>query len=299
LKSDMFRFLEILEDFGQTEPLLLYRGTVEMVLNLMGPESQVDPTIKSMIRVGSTRLSAGGYLLTVPQNASARALQYYYRQQMALAYYFDDFVLAEEMSSNLSSPLADGPVAWLPPRFFFQGLVLLARAKEKTTSKHKRRLYLKRGTTFYNKLEKIASDGNVNCQHLVLILGAEIVSLNHYSNKKRVQEEYDNAIAKSGRRGFLNDQALANQRAGEYVLQQGDKDWAATYLNRARDLYIEWGALAKARQLEDKYVNLLEQGVTESKRNLQRGSGFKARMRLDDIRVTTHRAHISMIAFQV
>jgi len=92
---------------------------------------------------------------------------------------------------------------------------------------------------------------------MLLLLRAEHLSV---TSKKadKVKEAYDEAIVAAARLGFQHNQALANERAGIYCLHEGDRYWAATYLSRARGLYIIWGAKAKVKHLSEKYKQLLE-----------------------------------------
>ena len=74
-----------------------------------------------------------------------------------------------------------------------------------------------------------------------------------------MKNSFDKAIRTFGREGILSFKALANERAGAYYLALGDSNWAATYLTRAHDLYLDWGAGGKARQMEGKYgANLIQ-----------------------------------------
>eukprot|EP00957_Ditylum_brightwellii_P015613 1177994-Ditylum_brightwellii.AAC.1 len=63
----------------------------------------------------------------------------------------------------------------------------------------------------------------------------------------------------SARNGFVHDRALANERAGKYMLQSGDKYFAFHYLSVAIQLYSRWGAKAKAEHLLSKHKVLLNE----------------------------------------
>eukprot|EP00957_Ditylum_brightwellii_P168357 12815595-Ditylum_brightwellii.AAC.1 len=64
--------------------------------------------------------------------------------------------------------------------------------------------------------------------------------------KELAKQKYDAAITTSARTGFIHDRALANERAGIYMLKSGDKYLAFHYLSSAIQLYSRWGAKAKA-----------------------------------------------------
>jgi hypothetical protein len=92
---------------------------------------------------------------------------------------------------------------------------------------------------------------------MILLLQAETLSASS-ADSEVVRKSYDNAITMAGKLGFLHNQALGNERAGVYFLEQGDNAWASTYLSRARHLFREWGALAKVDQMDLKYRYLFE-----------------------------------------
>lgn len=65
--------------------------------------------------------------------------------------------------------------------------------------------------------------------------------------------KYEVAILLSGRRGLLQDRALAHERFGEYYLELDNQHEATYQMNKAVELYEEWGALAKCHQLRGRY----------------------------------------------
>jgi hypothetical protein len=97
----------------------------------------------------------------------------------------------------------------------------------------------------------------MNCSHMLLLLQAETLSASS-AESEVVRKSFDDAITMAGKLGFLHNQALGNERAGVYFLEQGDNAWASTYLSRARQLFREWGAMAKVKQMDLKYRDLFE-----------------------------------------
>jgi hypothetical protein len=91
-------------------------------------------------------------------------------------------------------------------------------------------------------------------------------------------------ITAAGKLGFMRHQAIGNERAGVYFLeQQKDKAWASTYLSRAWALFELWGAQAKVRHVETKYKELALQPANSGARS----SVIMARTRFDDMPVDT------------
>jgi len=64
---------------------------------------------------------------------------------------------------------------------------------------------------------------------------------------------YEQAIRSAAERGFLQDQALANELAARYYRLRGLEKVADTYLDEARDCYVRWGAWAKVAQLDQSH----------------------------------------------
>ena len=64
---------------------------------------------------------------------------------------------------------------------------------------------------------------------------------------------YERASRSAGEHGFVQDQALANELAGQYCLASGLERAAHGYLREARDCYLRWGALGKVAQLDQRY----------------------------------------------
>ena len=61
---------------------------------------------------------------------------------------------------------------------------------------------------------------------------------------------YEQAVRSAAERGFLQDQALANELAARFYRLHRLEKVADTYLDEARACYARWGALAKVAQLE-------------------------------------------------
>jgi hypothetical protein len=70
-------------------------------------------------------------------------------------------------------------------------------------------------------------------------------------------EKYDHAIESAASLGFRNHVALANELAGMYLKDEPPK--AALYMSHAVDLYRDWGAEAKVKDLHAHFGDLLSE----------------------------------------
>lgn len=62
-------------------------------------------------------------------------------------------------------------------------------------------------------------------------------------------DHYQHAVKGARDSLYLNEEALANELAGRFLLEWDKSDLAAVYLNAAYDCYVRWGARAKANAL--------------------------------------------------
>jgi len=97
-----------------------------------------------------------------------------------------------------------------------------------------------------------ASDWNFN--HNLLLLRAELFFL---ENKlEYAAKSYDEAIKAAKEHRFLNDEALANEKAALFHKENGNKISSAEYLDRAQQCYDEWGAVAKVDHIRNFSENI-------------------------------------------
>ena len=91
-----------------------------------------------------------------------------------------------------------------------------------------------------------------NCRPLLRILEAELQCLRFRAGKRTeyLQASFDRAIAECKSGGFLNLEALANERAAVALNRLEDYGTAAKFLAAAKDCNIEWGADAIVERLE-------------------------------------------------
>lgn len=129
--------------------------------------------------------------------------------------------------------------------------------------------------TFYTVLAKLAHSGS----EALASIGVELEKLKGWSDhapqnylhkytlvlaeKARVlgqtveaMELYDLAIAQSQTAGFVQEEAIAYERAGDFYLALGRQRIGELYLTEAYYAYIRWGAVAKVRALEKEYPHI-------------------------------------------
>lgn len=90
-----------------------------------------------------------------------------------------------------------------------------------------------------------------NREHHVLLVEAERARV--LGEAQRAAERYDRAIERARAHGFLNDEALACELAGEFYFAAGRARLASSYLRDARHLWQRWGAMALVDALDKRH----------------------------------------------
>ncbi|MCA9778677.1 MAG: diguanylate cyclase, partial [Candidatus Eremiobacteraeota bacterium] len=104
-------------------------------------------------------------------------------------------------------------------------------------------------------LKLLAKTSPENFKHRVWLIEAEVARLE--GRRGEAHEYYERCIRAARDNRFIQDEALANELAGRYLLQYEAIPPARGYLQQAVFLYSYWGAFAKARRLEQEFGDLL------------------------------------------
>jgi predicted ATPase/signal transduction histidine kinase/tRNA A-37 threonylcarbamoyl transferase component Bud32 len=136
---------------------------------------------------------------------------------------------------------------------FFYSLALLGDYKNAHSSKQKQ--YLKQVATNQKEMKKWAHHAPCNYQNKYELVEAEKARV--LGQKNQAMDLYDRAIQGARENGFTHEEALGNELAAKFYLEQGKEKIAKTYMTEAYYCYVRWGALAKAKDLEDNYRSLI------------------------------------------
>jgi len=96
-------------------------------------------------------------------------------------------------------------------------------------------------------VKKLVDCAPCNNHHRLLLIEAEVAHLKREYDA--AVEKYDLAIAGAKVYGFIHEQAVSNERAGDFFLAHGKIKRATRYYGHAIDLYGQWGAQAKVDHL--------------------------------------------------
>ncbi len=115
--------------------------------------------------------------------------------------------------------------------------------------------YFNRVLENQEKMKYWAGHCPMNFQHKYELVEAEKARV--LGETLLAMEYYDCAIRGAKEQGYIQEEALAYERAAEFYLSLGREEIATTYMSQAYYGYLAWGALAKVKDLESRYPQLL------------------------------------------
>jgi PAS domain S-box-containing protein len=96
-----------------------------------------------------------------------------------------------------------------------------------------------------------------NFENCAAIVGAEIARIEGCDiDATRL---YERAIHSARDNGFVHNQALAYELAAQFYSERGFEDIGHLYMRKARYYYLRWGAVGKARQLDETYPDIRQE----------------------------------------
>lgn len=243
LEADLKSYCGQMEDFGQKTIRQIAVVIWQSAMNLMSCSD--DPVLLSGAAMDQSTL--------MRECIDCKAVHSVFTiksHQLQLAYLFERYDLASKLvdrnASNFRAPLI---LTWR--HTIFQGLTALVLARKG----RKRRIWKHFALKVVRKVRTWVGKGHVNCLHSLHLLEGEVSAVQGKIDEAKTK--YDLAIATAGRAGFRMDKAISCERAGELFVNAGDRHWAAYYLSRAHQQYVEWEASAKADQLLRKHGSLI------------------------------------------
>ncbi len=172
--------------------------------------------------------------------------------KLQLCYVFGKYSQALEYSQQAAKYLVGitgSPI--IPLFYFYDSLARLAIYPQTTAQKP----LLKIVQASQKKMQHWATHSPMNYLHKFNLVQAELYRV--LGKIHQAMDFYDLAIQGAAENGYIQEEALANERAAEFYLHLGKEKIAKTYMIEAYYTYIRWGAIAKAKELESQYSYLV------------------------------------------
>jgi len=135
---------------------------------------------------------------------------------------------------------------------FYYSLALLAAYLDVEPEEQKE--YLKKVEINQEKMKVWAENAPMNFQNKYDLVEAEKARV--LGNNSQAIEYYDSAITAAEKEGFIHEEALAYELAGEFYLKRNRENLARFHLIESYYGYVRWGAVAKVKDLEERYPHL-------------------------------------------
>ncbi|YAF95934.1 MAG: AAA family ATPase [Nodularia sp. CChRGM 3473] len=179
--------------------------------------------------------------------------------KLMLSYMFGEYIQALENAAIAEKSLGGVTGLFVVPLFYFyDSLVQLAIYP--TAQESEQQSILQKVQANQQKMELWATHAPMNHLHKFYLVEAE--KYQALGQKLEAMEYYENAIAKAQENGYLQEEALAYELAGNFYKALNKELIHQTYITKAYYTYIRWGAIAKVKYLESKYSFLVEQTST-------------------------------------
>lgn len=244
LQPRLEEYVRWLEQSGQRQSLQYSLFTLQTMENLRGQNTE------------PTRLDGRFYQedrdlaeLEGENHRTAMSLHHFYKA--LLCYLLGEYELAyshSETGDALRSSISGTFTApWLS---LLNALSILALLPRTNILQQPARLQKVRKTL--KRLRKLARHSPENQLHHVCLLQAELYRSQHQYSK--AMDLYEQAIEHARQQGFLLEEAMACELAGQFYLEWDKPGVARSYLQDAWERYSDWGGRAKLEQMLTRYA---------------------------------------------
>lgn len=246
LEQELRNYTAAIQELKQFKYIYMNERYHQVVLNLLGQAD--DPC----------RLVGEAYnedeLLPLHFQANDRnAIFNVYFHKAILCYLFQSYPLATENITKSKPYLGNVSGLLIVALFYFyESLISLATFTQVSQTEQKR--ILRQVNANQRQLKQWAHYAPMNHLHKFYLVEAERYRV--LGRSGLALEAYDQAIALAVEHDYVNEAALANERAAQFCLAQGKERLAQAYLADAYYNYARWGAQAKVTDLETRYPQL-------------------------------------------
>jgi PAS domain S-box-containing protein len=181
---------------------------------------------------------------------------WYWVRKMQARYFAGDYAAALEASLKAQRLPSISPAFIEEAEYHFYSALSRAAFCDSVTAAE-RVQHLEALAAHQRQLEIWAENCPENFENRAALVGAEIARIE--GRELDAMRLYEKAIHSSRKSGFVQNEALAYERASVFYRARGFDQFADTYLRNARACYASWGADGKVRQLDRLYPGLKQE----------------------------------------
>ncbi|MBD2537065.1 serine/threonine protein kinase, partial [Nostoc flagelliforme FACHB-838] len=186
------------------------------------------------------------------------AIQILYLHKVMLCYLFEEHHQAEQTAILARQHFEEVTAIKVLPIFcFYHSLALLSLSPD--TSNSEKAAWLNCVNTNQEKMQKWAEHAPMNYLHKFYLVEAEKARV--LGQFLEAEEFYERAIQGARENEYIQEEALAYELAAKHYLARGLEKFAQLYMKEAHYCYERWGAMAKVKDLEKRYPQLLNSNL--------------------------------------
>ncbi|HLO88097.1 MAG TPA: AAA family ATPase [Nostocaceae cyanobacterium] len=256
IEQQTLKNIELTENLKIKTVALALKSTRQAVLNLQGR------SLERSVLIGE---SFDEVKMIAEFGSNYSQLSVFAFAKMLLNYLFGNYIVSLECLEMIKkSQDSDPGFTFYLTTNYYHSLSLLALCNHALPSERKQ--YLKQVHSNQKKLEKWAFHAPCNYKHKYDLVEAEKARV--LGKNWLAGELYDQAIKGAKNNGYLQEEAIGNELAAKFYLARGKETIAQGYLINAYYGYLNWGARAKAEDLENNYAQLLKPLFKQKTANL-------------------------------
>lgn len=248
VERETAKYSEVFHKLKQKQILNFLNPIGQVVLNLMGKAENPCSLIGKFYDESKT--------LQLDLEANDASLIFYLSSyKLTLCYLFEQDQEALDNAALVEKYIDAGVGSPAVPVFYFYDSLARVRVYSSLPKSQQERLYRKVQSN-QKKMKKWAHYAPMNYLHKFYLVEAERYRI--LGKPQKAMDCYDRAIALAKENQYIQEEALAYELAAKFYLGQGQELIAKTYLQEAHYRYLRWGAIAKVKDLETRYPQLLQ-----------------------------------------
>jgi predicted ATPase/signal transduction histidine kinase/tRNA A-37 threonylcarbamoyl transferase component Bud32 len=173
--------------------------------------------------------------------------------RLTLSYLFEDYNQAIEIINQAVNYLAAASGVDIAQFYFYSSLSYLAIYNSVNSVQQNQ--YIEIVGANQAKMQEWAHHAPMNYLHKFQLVEAEKCRV--LGQIQQAMDLYDLAIQGAGLNGYIQEIALNHELAAKFYMSLGKKKIAKVYMSEAHYYYTQWGANAKVKDLEKRYLDLV------------------------------------------
>ncbi|BAZ71152.1 serine/threonine protein kinase (plasmid) [Fischerella sp. NIES-4106] len=254
VQNNQKKYINLIQKNKQLHQLFLAKTFDNLVANLVDKSVQKKPVLGEFINEEET-------LLNLQKNNNLLAMFSIFFAKCFIYYLFKDYkksLESAQIGSNYSG-FVRAEIIFTQHNFYYSLTVLAqyqyAHLPANLNNKSEEHQYLSQVTQNQEQMKYWADHCPMNYQHKYELVEAEKARV--LGQIPTAMEYYDRAIQGAKEQSYIQEEAIAHERAAEFYLSLGREEIGRLYLKNAHHCYSRWGALAKVQALELEYPQFL------------------------------------------